>query len=208
MKGWFFKFVCPGNSLSTEHDRLLLLKNATVNRNLAFDDVCKEKHVKIVYYNRGKAKFVNPTSVIGKYGDPIVRVTGKLIKYKLNPTVKPNVNWLSTANVAMYWELEDMFFKQNNIKPEWLWIDYKDKGLLNETTGQWDGGVGHIQRDEADYAVKEYVPSYTMSKVVAFSPTRFTPLYWASRRAKVSPIWNLFGLFTKVNIISDQCWNK
>ena len=74
MKGWFFQFVCPGNSLSTEHDRLLLLKNATVNRNLGFDDVCKEKRVKIVYYNYLGEKFVNSTNhtkVIGKYGDQI-----------------------------------------------------------------------------------------------------------------------------------------
>ena len=61
-------------------------------------------------------------------------------------------------------------FKMNNIIPEWIWIRRTDKGLLNETTGQWSGGVGNIQRDEADYAVKKYIPSYTMSQVVAFSP--------------------------------------
>ena len=150
--GWFFNFVCPGNSLSTEHHGLLLLKNATVNKNLGFDDVCKEKHVKIVFYNDPAALFVRPTKAISKKGDPIVRLMGKIMKYKLNPTVKP------LANVAFFWELEDMFFKTNNIIPEWIWIRRTDKGLLNETTGQWSGGVGNIQRDEADYAVKKYIP--------------------------------------------------
>ena len=51
VKGWSFKFVCPGYALSISHERLLLLKNATVNRNLGFDEVCKEKRVSIAFNN-------------------------------------------------------------------------------------------------------------------------------------------------------------
>ena len=147
MKGWFFKFVCPGNSLSTEHDRLLLLKNATVNRNLGFDDMCKEKHVKIGYSNllRPGGMFVSDK-------------TGKMIKYALVPTLK------GSTNVAYHWELEEMFFIKNNIKPEWIQFSTNDWGYLDETTGQWSGAVGLIQRDEADYAISEFSVSYTRSK--------------------------------------------
>ena len=109
-----------------------------MNRNLGFDDVCKEKHVKIVFYNLNQRKFVNATKRDSSI-DGIVKVTGEINKYPVNPTVKPLIN------IAQYWELEDMFFKQNNIQPEWLWIREKNRGVLNETTGQWDGGVGHIQ---------------------------------------------------------------
>ena len=35
--------------MSVTLDRLLLLENATVNRNLGFDDVCNEKYVYIAY---------------------------------------------------------------------------------------------------------------------------------------------------------------
>ena len=43
--------VCPGNAMSVSHERLLLLKNSTVNRNLGFNDVCNEKHVIVAYNN-------------------------------------------------------------------------------------------------------------------------------------------------------------
>ena len=51
VKGWIFNLVCPGNAKSVLHERLLLLKNATVNTNLGFDDVCKEKHAYVAYNN-------------------------------------------------------------------------------------------------------------------------------------------------------------
>ena len=51
MKGWSFELVCPGNAKSTWHKMLLLLKNATVNRNLGFDDVCVQKQVSVAYNN-------------------------------------------------------------------------------------------------------------------------------------------------------------
>ena len=177
--------------MSTFHERLLLLKNATVNRNLGFDDVCKEKHAKIIFYSlfSQSKMFINVTEDLGNghfYGD--------IIKY-------PRKRFLKNANnVADYWELEDRFLKMNNIKPEWIWINVTDRGLLNETTGQWSGAVGLIQRDEADYAVKNYFASYTMGKVAVLSPTWYYPLHWVTCRRKVSPIWNLLGLFTRVLI--------
>ena len=52
VQGWVFKLVCPGNANSVAHERLLLLKNATVNRGLGFDAVCDEKTVVIAYTER------------------------------------------------------------------------------------------------------------------------------------------------------------
>ena len=43
--------VCPGNAMRIRHDWLLLMHNATVNRNLGFDDVCAEKYVNVAYNN-------------------------------------------------------------------------------------------------------------------------------------------------------------
>ena len=48
--GWVFKLVCPGYAMSISHERLLLLKNATVNRNLGFDEVCNERHIHVYKY--------------------------------------------------------------------------------------------------------------------------------------------------------------
>ena len=44
-KGWIFNFVCPGNAKSVFHEKLLLLRNATVNKNLGFDEICDKKQV-------------------------------------------------------------------------------------------------------------------------------------------------------------------
>ena len=64
---------------------------------------------------------------------------------------------------------------------------------------QGSGAVGLIQRDEADYAICCFAGTYARSKVAAFSPgIDHQPLHWLTRYPReLSPIWNLFGLFTK-----------
>ena len=71
---------------------------------------------------------------------------------------------------------------------------------LNETTGQWNGAVGVIQRVEADYAIAGFAGTYGRSKVAAFSPgVEYAPYHWLTRYPQeLTPMWNLFGLFTKV----------
>ena len=181
VKGWFFKMVCPGNTMSIYHEGLLLLKNAaTVNKNLGFDDVCKEKHVFVAYNN-------DPLSF------EVSNITGEMVKYP----VKPYVNYFATA---WEWETQAAFFKYNNITPHWINANFT-WGTLNETTGQWNGAVGLIQRDEADYAIAGFTGTYSRSKVAAFSPGRvFKPDGWLTRYPQeLSPTWNLLGLFTKEN---------
>ena len=50
-KGWIFNLICPGNAMSVSHEKLLLLKNSTFNKNISLDDVCREKQVYVAYNN-------------------------------------------------------------------------------------------------------------------------------------------------------------
>ena len=175
-KIWSFKLVCPGNAGSVSHERVLLLKNATVNMN--FDDLCLEKQV-YVAYNRVRWIF------------EVNNITGEMVKYVVEPII-------SHINVAHEWEMQAAFFEYNNIKPKW-YNAYFNWGTLNKTSGQWSGAVGMIQRDEVDYAIWGFAGTYARSKVAAFSPgIEYLPYHWLTRYPqKLSPTWNLLGLFTK-----------
>ena len=178
VKGWIFSLVCPGNAMSVAHKGLLLLTNATVNRNLGFDDVCREKQVYVAYNNEPNEFEVS-------------NITGEMVKYPVEP-------FLRYWPVAKQWEIQAAFFKFNNITPHWINANYT-WGTLNDTTGKWSGAVGLIQRDEADYAIYGFSGTYPRSKVAAFSPGRvFNPYYWLTRYPlELPPTWNLLGLFTK-----------
>ena len=125
--------------MSVSHEGVLLLKNATVNRNLGFDDVCKEKHVYVAYNNEWGSFEVS-------------NITGEMVEYPVAP-------YLSYVNLVQEWEIQAAFFESNNIKPHWLNANYT-WGSLNETTGQWSGALGMIQRDEADYAICCFAGTY------------------------------------------------
>ena len=179
-KGWIFSLVCPGNAMSVYHERLLLLKSATVNSNFSLDEVCKDKYVVVAYNNEPDVFEVSD-------------ITGQMVKYP----VKPNMKYWS---VAWEWEIQAIFFKSNNITPHWINCNYTWGWLVDYTTNQWNGAVGLIQRDEADYAIYGFSGTYPRSKVAAFSPgIDYNPKHWLTRYPlELSPMWNLLGLFTKV----------
>ena len=155
--------------MSVSHENLLLLKNATVNWNLAFDNVCKEKHVMVAYNNDP------PTFEVSN-------ITGEMVEYPVAPYV---TYW----SMAWEYEIQAAFFENNNIQPKWLNCNHT-WGTLNYTTGQWSGAVGMLQRDEADYALPDSSLTYHKSKVAAFSPPiRFKPLYWIVRE----PVYWYYG---------------
>ena len=178
-KGWIFNLVCPGNAMSVFHEGLLLQKSSTVNRNLGFDDICVKNHVVIAYNN-----------------DPpwfeVSNITGQMVKYPVEPYVRYHP-------IAQEWEIQAAFFKYNNITPHWINCNFT-WGSLNNTSGQWSGAVGLIQRDEADYAIRFFAGTHPRSKVAAFSPgIQYGPFHWLTRYPlTLSPIWNLLGLFTMV----------
>ena len=164
--------------MSVTHKGLLLLKSATVNRNLDFGEVCKEKHVYVAYRNEWGAFEVN-------------NITGEMVKYPVVPVV-------GYGPVAWEWEIQAAFFKYNNITPHWINANYT-WGWFDKTTGQWSGAVGLIQRDEVDYAIFGFAGTHPRSKVAAFSSAvDFLPYHWLTRYPlKLTPMWNQFGLFTK-----------
>ena len=201
VKGWIFNLVCPGNAMSVTHEGLLLLKTATVNRNLSFDEVCKEKHVFVAFKQFGGSFWLDidmkKISYVIKGKSYRILGGAEMRRYPVDIVV----DWWQ---VAHQWEIEETFFKNNNINPIWC-IDLTGsnaKGTLNYTTGQWSGMIGMIQRDEVDYAIMlGHVASYKNSKVTGFSPaTDYYPAHWITRYPlQLSPTWNLFGLFTKEN---------
>ena len=178
VRGWIFDLVCPGKAMSVTHKRLLLLKNATVNWNLVFNDVCKEKHVIVSYINQPGTFEVS-------------NITGDMVKYPVLP-------YMSYYNMAHEWEIQAAFFETNNIKPLWVNANYT-WGWLDNITDTWTGAVGLIERDEADYAIFDFAGTHARSKVAAFSqPQYYMPFYWLTRYPlELPPTWNLLGLFTK-----------
>ena len=165
--------------MSVSHEKLLLLKNATVNWNLGFDNVCKEKHV-VVAYNNEPCCF------------QVSNITGEMVKW---PPVYPIVRYV---NIAWEWEINEAFFEINNIKPTWLNCNYT-WGWLDDVTNTWTGAVGTIERDEADLAVSDFAITYERSKVSALALVCYRPIHWLTRYPlELPPTWNLLGLFTKV----------
>ena len=186
--GWVFKLVCPGYAMSISHERLLLLKNATVNRNLGFNAVCNEKHVNIAYWDN----------------DPDFEVT-----MASNSTTDKMTEWKPILvigygeYISWMWEVQAAFFKQNNIQPHWFNASIPDR--FNETTG-YTGYLGMIERDEVDYAVVPSVNTAERNNYFAPSaPYQFAPDYFFTRYPlELSPLWNLTGLFTKAQEFTNK----
>ena len=164
--------------MSVTHEGLLLLKSATVNRNLGFGEVCKEKNVLLAYNNQMDTFVVS-------------NITGEMVRYSVYPVV-------SFWNIAFEWEINAAFFKYNNITPHWINCNWT-WGWIDNVTNQWTGAVGMIERDEVDYAICGFAGTYGRSKVSAFSPgIQYLPYHWLTRYPlELTPMWNLFGLFTK-----------
>ena len=165
--------------MSVSHEGLLLLKSAKVNRNLGFDDICVEKHVHVAYNNDPPDIFL------------VSNITGEMVKFPRNLIVTHNP-------VSYEWEIQEAFFKYNNITPHWINCNYT-WGWIDNVTNKWTGAVGLIERDEADYALWGFGATYARSKVAEFSPgIEYAPYHWLTRYPqKLSPTWNLIGLFTK-----------
>ena len=178
VNGWIFNLVCPGNAMSVTHEGLLLLKIAKVNRNLGFDDVCVEKHVYVAYNNDW-----------GYF--EVSNITGEMVKYQVMPMVAQNA-------VSWEWEIQAAFFKYNNIIPHWINCNFT-WGWIDNTTNQWTGAVGLIERDEVDYAICCFAGTHGRIKVAAFSPgIQYLPYHWLTRYPlELPPTWNLLRLFTK-----------
>ena len=145
--------------------------------------VCTEKHIEIAYNNYPKHFAIDSTS------GEMIRKKGFL--GQPHPSLGPEP-------VSREWEIQYKFFELNKIKPKWN-HGGQDWGRFNYTSGKWSGMVGMIERDEVDYALCCFSGTYPRSKVAAFSPgIYYAPSHWLTRYPeKLSPTWNLLGLFTK-----------
>ena len=76
--------------MSVSHERLLLLTNATVDRNLGFNDVCKEKYVHVAHNNEW-------------YLFEVSNITGEMVEYPVN-------NMVRYYSIALEWEIQAAFF--------------------------------------------------------------------------------------------------
>ena len=163
-----FNMVCPGNAISVFHEMLLLLKNATVNKNLGFDDICNEKHVYVAYNN-------NPWFEVSN-------ITGEMVELLVEP-------YVSYANVAHEWEIQAAFFKYNKITPQWLncngsWWS-RAVGLIQRDEADYAKGDFACNYERSKVAA-------------CSQGTVFSPYYWLTRYPlELSPTWNLLGVFTK-----------
>ena len=102
-QGWIFDLVCPGNVKSAYHKRLLLLKGETVNWNLGFEDICKERHVRIAYNNHPQHFEISDQS-------------GEMVKLRDIPSQAfPSVGFYG---VSKQWEIQESFFKTYNVIPD------------------------------------------------------------------------------------------
>ena len=102
-QGWIFDLVCPGNVKSAYHKRLLLLKGETVNWNLGFEDICKERHVRIAYNNHPQHFEISDQS-------------GEMVKLRDIPSQAfPSVGFYV---VSKQWKIQESFFKTYNVIPD------------------------------------------------------------------------------------------
>ena len=118
-------------------------------------------------------------------------ITDTMIKYSIRTSVE-------YGSVSYEWEVQAMFFSHYNIKPYWFNCNFT-WGWIDNETDTWTGAVGMLERDEADYAIFGFGGTLGRVQVTDFSPpTDYFPTYWLTRYPRrVSPTWNLLGLFTK-----------
>ena len=101
------------------------MNNGSVNKNVSFDELCKEKHVNIASNNEDGIFNVDPD-------------TGELEKLPLTP-------YKGFSSITLEWEIQHDFHTQNNIVPHWS-DNNGTWGLLDEDTGLWTGAVGMVTK--------------------------------------------------------------
>ena len=154
------------------------MNNGSVNKNVPFDELCKEKHVNIASNNEDGIFNVDPD-------------TGELERLPLTP-------YKGFSSITLEWEIQHDFHTHNNIVPHWS-DNNGTWGLLDEETGLWTGAVGmvtkqsniviihrrfwiKIERDEADYAIYGFACTYARSQVaLCTNGIDYSPTYWLTR---------------------------
>ena len=167
--------------MSISHEKLLMHKNWTVNRNNSFNDICGKRHVYIAY--SAPNDFVTVNSVTGKLEED------------------PKDHEHGFTKISWNWEIYKSFLENNNIHPHWIDLGWMvGDASYNHSTGKWAEGYGMLQSDQIDILAVDVFDSFDSIQVANLShwspPIRHMKFHWFTRWPQnVSPIWNLIYLF-------------
>ena len=89
-------------------------------------DICGPKIVNLAYNNEPKEFILDETV------QPPQMV--KKAPY-MKKGIKNNISW--------DWEILDLYFKNYNVEPLWMFCNYT-WGTINHTTGLWSGAMGRV----------------------------------------------------------------
>ena len=139
--GTLFFVMCPGEN--ERYHKLMISHDGTVNRNLKYKDVCSvaeldsepEYHNINIAYNQYPPYFYY-------YGN-----LNKMTEFPRSSTPPEKNKRLSKSHttIAYSWEILKLFFKHNNIVPNWINC-YRNWGSVDEETGKWTGAVGKVKK--------------------------------------------------------------
>ena len=159
--------MCPGNAKSLTYEKLLMLKNATVNQNMVFNELCPP-HVNIGLGNiQGQFKFEWDWE------------QWKWIMIE-DPPIKVSDEY---SRRCWDWEIQSSFFKSNNIIPHWIYHFHFIQMILNNTFDYCP--------------VQEIVNTFRLNELTDASSVLSNDQYhWVSRKPDELPLtWNLLYLF-------------
>ena len=162
--------MCPGNAKSLTHEKLLMLKNATVNQNMDFNELCQPH----VYIGLGLYQ--------GQFSFEWDWEQWKWIMEEYPPIEVSN----EYSRRSWDWEIQSSFFKSNNIIPHWI-DDYSHLGFLKM-----------LLNNTVDYCpVPQTVNTVALNVLAdASSVISNDPYHWVSRKPDALPLtWNLLYLF-------------
>ena len=131
--------MCPGQN--NQYNNLMIFNNGSVNRNLEYEDVCelKEVYSEPVYHKVNYA-YNNYPNLFGvdPWQDEFYGMQEMPLRMKDIVPTKENA-FISRDN-----EILKIFFKHNNIIPNWIYCNW-NWGSFNPETGQWSGAIGKVK---------------------------------------------------------------
>ena len=131
--------MCPGEN--ERYHNLIIFQDGTISRNLEYKDVCpvaeldsepEYHHINIAYNNY-------------PYYFEYDEESKAMIEFPV-PNHPSHLNLRLSKNhvyISYSWEILKLFFKNNNIVPNWINC-YQTWGWFDEESGKWTGAVGKV----------------------------------------------------------------
>ena len=159
--------MCPGNAKSITHEKLLMLKNATVNQNMFLNELCPP-HVNIgLGRDQGQFRFEWDWD----------QWKWIMLEY---PPIEVSDEY---SRRSWDWEIQSSFFKSNNIIPQWI-DNYQFILMIRNDTFDYCPVSGIVNTFALNYFAD------------ASSVISNDPYHWVSKKPDALPLtWNLLYLF-------------